>query len=251
MKTNIREMSPSAYARFAGVLYLIITVAAIFAHMVIPEQFIVAGDTAATAANIAANETTFRLGMVGGELIILLSEIVLSVVLYVLLKPVNKTLSLVAAVSRLAMTTIHGLNLLNYYFVLHLLNGADFLTAFNPEQVNALVTLFLDAHDIGFTIGIAFLVPHVLILGYLIVQSGYFPKVLGFLFIAAGIGYLVDAIGLLLVPSYTTTPGLIAMVIAAAEIAFPIWLLVKGVNMTGWQQKTVEVGSTRPLPQSL
>ncbi|MGB4871305.1 MAG: DUF4386 domain-containing protein, partial [Candidatus Promineifilaceae bacterium] len=163
----------------------------------------------------------------------------------------NKTLSLVAAVSRLAMTTIHGLNLLNYYFVLHLLNGADFLTAFNPEQVNALVTLFLDAHSIGFTIGIAFLVPHVLILGYLIVQSGYFPKVLGFLFIAAGIGYLVDAIGLLLVPSYTTTPGLIAMVIAAAEIAFPIWLLVKGVNMTGWQQKTVEVGSTRPLPQSL
>lgn len=251
MKTNIREMSPSAYARFAGVLYLIITVAAIFAHMVIPEQFIVAGDTAATAANIAANETTFRLGMVGGELIILLSEIVLSVVLYVLLKPVNKTLSLVAAVSRLAMTTIHGLNLLNYYFVLHLLNGADFLTAFNPEQVNALVTLFLDAHSIGFTIGIAFLVPHVLILGYLIVQSGYFPKVLGFLFIAAGIGYLVDAIGLLLVPSYTTTPGLIAMVIAVAEIAFPIWLLVKGVNMTGWQQKTVEVGSTRPLPQSL
>lgn len=251
MKTNIREMSPSAYARFAGVLYLIITVAAIFAHMVIPEQFIVAGDTAATAANIAANETTFRLGMVGGELIILLSEIVLSVVLYVLLKPVNKTLSLVAAVSRLAMTTIHGLNLLNYYFVLHLLNGADFLTAFNPEQVNALVTLFLDAHSIGFTIGIAFLVPHVLILGYLIYKSGYFPKVLGILFIAAGIGYLVDAIGLLLVPSYTTTPGLIAMVIAAAEIAFPIWLLVKGVNMTGWQQKTVEVGSTRPLPQSL
>ena len=251
MKTNIREMSPSAYARFAGVLYLIITVAAIFAHMVIPEQFIVAGDTAATAANIAANETTFRLGMVGGELIILLSEIVLSVVLYVLLKPVNKTLSLVAAVSRLAMTTIHGLNLLNYYFVLHLLNGADFLTAFSPEQVNALVTLFLDAHSIGFTIGIAFLVPHVLILGYLIYKSGYFPKVLGILFIAAGIGYLVDAIGLLLVPSYTTTPGLIAMVIAAAEIAFPIWLLVKGVNMTGWQQKTVEVGSTRPLPQSL
>ena len=66
-------------------------------------------------------------------------------------------------------------------------------------------------------------------------QSGYFPKVLGFLFIAAGIGYLFDATGLLLVSSYTTTPGLIAMVIAAAEIAFPIWLLVKGVNTDRWQ----------------
>jgi len=250
MKTRVREMSPSAYARIAGILYLVITVAAIFAHMVIPGQLLVPGDAAATAVNITNSESLFRFGLVGLELVVLLSEIVLSVVLYVLLKPVNKTLSLIAAVSRLAMTTIHGLNLLNYYFVLQLLIGADFLTAFSPEQVNALVTLFLDAHSIGFTIGIAFLVPHVLILGYLIVQSGYFPKVLGFLFIAAGIGYLFDAIGLLLVPSYTTTPGLIAMVIAAAEIAFPIWLLVKGVNMAGWQQKTVEVGSTRPLPQN-
>ena len=250
MKTNTREMSPSAYARFAGVLYLIITVAAIFAHMVIPEQFIVPGDAAATAVNIAANETTFRLGTVGSELIILLSEIVLAVVLYVLLKPVNKTLSLVAAVSRLAMTTIHGLNLLNYYFVFQLLNGSSLATAFSPDQVNALVILFLDAHSTGFTRGIAFLVPHVLILGYLIVQSGYFPKVLGYLFIAAGIGYLFDATSLLLVSSYTTSPGVIAAVIAIAEIAFPIWLLVKGVNMAGWQHKTLDVVAPQPLPQS-
>ena len=239
MKTKIREMSPSAYARFAGVLYLVIAVAAVFAHMVIPEQFIVAGDAAATAANIA----TFRLGTVGSELIILLSEVILSIVLYELLKPVNKTLSLLAAVSRLIMTTIHGLNLLNYYFVLQLLNGAGFLAVFGPEQVNALVTLFLDAHTVGFTIGIAFLVPHVLILGYLIYKSGYFPKVLGFLFIAAGIGYLFDTIGLLLVPSYTSTPGLIAMVIAVAELVFPIWLLVKGVNMDRWQNRSLALES--------
>lgn len=231
MKSNIRELSPSAYARLAGVLYLIITVAAIFAHFVIPDQFIVAGDAAATVANIVADESTFRIGTIGSELLILLSEIILTVVLYVLLKPVNKTLSLLAAVSRLAMTTIHGLNLLNYYFVLQLIDGGNTTMAFGPEQVQALVALFLNAHSIGFTIGIAFLVPHVLILGYLIVQSGYFPKVLGFLFIAAGIGYLVDTTGLLLVAGYTTTPGAIATVIAVAEIAFPVWLLVKGVNM--------------------
>lgn len=239
MKTNIRDLSPSTYARFAGVLYLIITVAAIFAHMVIPEQLIVPGDAAATTTNIAANESLFRLGTIGNELIILLSEIVLSVVLYVLLKPVNKTLSLLAAISRLTMTTIHGLNLLNYYFVLQLVNGGDMATAFDPEQVQALVTLFLNAHSVGFTIGIAFLVPHVLILGYLIVQSGYFPKVLGVLFIAAGIGYLFDSMGLLLAAGYTTTPALIAAVIAVAEIAFPVWLLVKGVNQERWQRRTL------------
>ena len=78
-----------------------------------------------------------------------------------------------------------------------------------------------------------------MILGYLIIKSGYFPKVLGILFVAAGIGYLVDTIGLLLVPGYTTTPGLIALVIAVAELAFPIWLLVKGVNTDRWQNRTL------------
>ncbi|MCB0256425.1 MAG: DUF4386 domain-containing protein, partial [Anaerolineae bacterium] len=180
----------------------------------------------------------------------LLSEVVLSIVLYLLFRPVSKTLSLLAAVSRLIMTTIHGLNLLNYFFVLQLLGGSAILAVFEPSQVYALVSLFLEAHSYGFTIGVAFLVPHVLILGYLIFKSGYFPKVLGILFVAAGVGYLIDTIGLLLVPSYTTTPGLIAMVIAIAELAFPIWLLVKGVNTAGWEKRTLSAGSPQPLPQA-
>ena len=231
--------SPQKTARFAGVLYLIITVAAIFAHFYIPGELIVAGDAAATAQNIAASESLFRFGMIGSELIVLLSEIILSVILYVLLKPVNKTLSLIAAVSRLAMTTIHGLNLLNYYFVLQLLNGGNYLAVFGPDQIDALVTLFLDAHSYGFSIGVAFLVSHVLILGYLIFESGYFPRILGVLFLLAGIGYLVDTTGLLLVPGYETTPGIIAIIIAVAEIAFPVWLLVKGVKIDRWQQRNL------------
>ena len=223
-------------ARFAGVLYLIITVAAIIAHQYVPSTLIVPGDAGTTVGNIAASETLFRVGGVGSELIILLSEIVLAVVLYVLLKPVNKTLSLIAAASRLAMTTIHGFNLLNYYFILSLVGGAGYATAFVPEQVNALVSLFLDAHHYGFTIGIAFLTIHVFVLGYLIIKSGYFPSVLGILFLAAGVGYLVDSFALLLSPSYDTTPIFLAIPIALAEIAFPLWLLIKGVNTEGWKK---------------
>jgi hypothetical protein len=231
--------SPQKTARLAGVLYLIITVAAIFAHFYVPGELIVAGNAAATAQNISASESMFRFGMIGSELIVLLSEIILSVLLYVLLKPVNKTLSLIAAVSRLAMTTIHGLNLLNYYFVLQLLNGGDYLAVFGPDQINALVTLFLDAHSYGFSIGVAFLVPHVLILGYLIFESEYFPRILGILFLLAGIGYLINTTGLLLVSGYETTPGIIATIIAVAEIAFPVWLLVKGVKIDRWQQRNL------------
>jgi hypothetical protein len=224
-------------ARIAGILYLIITVAAIFAHFYVPSNIIVSGDAAATANNITTSETLFRVGGVGSELVVLLSEVILSIVLYVLLKPVNKTLSMLAAVSRLVMTTIHGLNLLNYFFAILLLSGAGYLSAFNTEQLHGLVMLFLDAHSIGFTIGIAFLTLHVFILGYLILKSGYFPKVLGILFIAAGVGYLVDSFALLLFSGYETTPTVIAIVIAVSEIAFPLWLLIKGVNKDHYQER--------------
>ena len=223
-------------ARFAGILYLIITVAATIAHFYVPSNIIVPGDAAATANNIMNNETLFRVGGVGSELIVLLCEIVLSVVLYVLLKPVNKTLSLLAAVSRLAMTTIHGLNLINYFFVLLLLGGG-YSTVFGTAQLQALVMLFLDAHSYGFTIGIAFLTIHVFILGYLIFKSSYFPKILGALFVAAAFGYLIDSFALLLSTTYETTPAYIALTIAISEIAFPLWLLIKGVNLEGWRKR--------------
>lgn len=234
---NQETKSIQKIARLAGVLYLIITVAAAIAHFYVPSNIIVPDDAAATVSNIVANETLFRLGGIGGELVVLLSEIVLSVVLYVLLRPVNKTLSLLAAVSRLAMTTIHGLNLLNYFFVLLLVGGAGYQAAFDPAQVQALVMLFLEAHSYGFTIGIAFLTLHVLLLGYLIFRSGYFPRVLGILFLIAGVGYVADSFALLLTTGYQSTPIFIALPIAIAEIAFPVWLLVKGVNAPQWEKQ--------------
>lgn len=224
-------------ARFAGILYLLITVAAIIAHVYMPSTLIVQGNAATTAENIQSSQTLFRLGGIGSELIILLSEIILSVVLYVLFKPVNKTLALLATISRVAMTTIHGVNLLNYFFVILLLGGSGYLTAFSVEQIQSLVMLFLDAHGFGFTIGIAFLTIHVLLLGYLMIKSGYFPKVLGILFIAAGVGYLIDSFALLLSPTYTTTPAVIGVVITISEIAFPLWLFIKGVNKQAWQKQ--------------
>lgn len=235
MSAKSEIFSPQSYARTAGILYLVITVAAIVAHFYVPDALIVAQDSAATVSNIRANPSLFRLA-IGGEMVVLLSEIVLSVLLYFLLKPVNKTVSLIGAVSRLIMTAIHGLNLINYYFVLMLINGS-YAETLGAAQVNALAGLFLDAHSMGFTIGIAFLTIHVFALGYLILRSGYFPRVLGVLFLLAGVGYTIDSFAQMLVPAYQTTPALVATVIAVSEIAFPVWLLVKGVNLDGWQKR--------------
>ena len=226
-------------ARISGVLYLLITVLSIPVHFVIPSQLIVAGDAAATASHIMTFAWLFRMG-IGTELVLLLSEIVLSVLLYGLLKPVNRTLSLVAAASRLTMTMIHGANLLMHFIVLLLLSGAGYLAVFQPNQLQALSMVFLNAYDYGFTIGIVFLFLHALILGYLIFRSGYFPRILGLLFVIASLGYMIDSFSNVLIANYKTGPVYLALPIAIAEIAFPLWLLIKGVNIAQWEKRALE-----------
>ncbi|NNJ12808.1 DUF4386 domain-containing protein [Chloroflexales bacterium ZM16-3] len=226
---SIAGRAPLGLARLAGALYLVITVAAIVAHVYVPGQLNIGGAPATTTGAL------LRVAL-GGELVVLLSEVALSLILYVLFAPVSRMLALSAAVFRLIMTTIHGVNLLNYFFVLRLLGDSE-LAGFSLGQREALSRFFLDAHSYGFTIGIVFLVPHVFLLGYLIYKSGYIPRVLGVLFLLAACGYLFDSLALLFVPSYATTPAIIALVIAVAEIAFPVWLLVKGVRADRWEER--------------
>jgi hypothetical protein len=248
MMTTKEEMnSIQKLARVAGGLYLLIAVLAGFVHFYVPGELMVSGDAGTTASNIMASQGLFRMS-IGVELVILLSEIVLSVLLYILLKPVNKTLSLVAAVSRLAMTTIHGVNLLNQFIVLLLLGGAGYLTVFQPNQLHALVMLFLDSYSYGYTIGIVFFTLHIFTLAYLIFKSGYFPKILGVLFLAAAFGYLIDGFSHVLIANYKTGPVYLALPIAIAEIAFPLWLLIKGVNAKQWEKRALESASLVPMP---
>ena len=227
-------------ARLAAILYLVIAVFAGIAHGYVPGLLIVPGDAVITAHNIIASESVLRMGGIGSELVVLLSEVVVSVLLYVLLRPVNKTLSLLAAAARLVMTTITGLNLLNYFFALQLLGGAGYLAVFSTAQLQALALLFLNAHAYGFELGIAFFTLHVFVLGYLMFKSGYLPKILGILFVIAGLGYLIDSGGQLLIANYGATPAYIALPIIIAEIALPLWLLIKGVNAQGWEKRALE-----------
>ena len=109
--------------------------------------------------------------------------------------------------------------------------------------MNALATLFLDSYSYGYTIGIVFFTLHTFTLAYLIFKSGYFPKVLGILFIIAAFGYLIDSFSHVLITNYKTGPVYIALPIAIAEIAFPLWLLFKGVNAERWEKRAVESAS--------
>src|SRR5215213_2453451 len=140
--------SPLVYARVAGFLLLFVAIIAPFSQLYVPSTLIVPGDATATANNIGASGWVFHLGIVSDSLVFLI-EIVLTALLYVLLRPVSRTLALAAAFARLAMTVVMGVNLLPYFIALLLVSGASYLTVFKPDQLDGLALLFLNAHQDG------------------------------------------------------------------------------------------------------
>lgn len=229
MVTKEEMSSIKRTARVAGGLYLLLIVIGPFSLLYVPSTLIVPGDAAATANNIMASESLFRAGIVG-QSAIFLTEIVLSIILYALLKPVSKTFSLVAASSRLAMAVVQGINLLNHFTVLLLLSGANYLTVFEPDQVQALVLLFLNTHGYGGLIWGLFFGLHLLVLGYLVYKSGYIPRILGVLLIIVSLCYLTPSFGNILLPQYGAIYAWVGY-LSIVEIAFPLWLLIKGVSI--------------------
>ena len=234
-----RKNSIKRTARVAGLLYLIIAIAMGWAFFAATTNLIVAGNATATANKIMASESLFRIGTVGDS-ITFLSEIVLIVLLYILFKPVSKTLSLIAAFFRLAMTAMLGMNLLNKFIILQLLSGVDYLTVFETSQLNALVLLFLNAYEYGALIWGTFFALHLLVIGYLLLKSDYFPRIFGVLFLIASLGYLIDSFGNFVLPQYDKIYSVVVLVTIPAELLFAFWLLIKGVNVEKWEKRALE-----------
>ena len=215
-------------ARIAGLLMLVLVALAPFSMLYMPATLIVPGDAATTANNIVSSAAMFRLAM-ASDAVIFLVEIALCALVYTLVRPVNKTLALIAVFARLAMTIIQGLNLLNHFVVVLLLSGSGSVAALAPPQLQALASLFLGAHEAGVLIWGMFFGLHLLVLGYLVYRSGYLPKVIGGLLVFVGLVYLTQSFGNILLPNAKavfTAMGSLGFL----EIAFPVWLLIKGVK---------------------
>lgn len=213
-------------ARIAGVFYLLIFICAGFAEGYVRTGVLVPGDPSATAQNILASEGIFRLGL-ASDLLAFVFDAIVAVLLYVILKPVSKTLSLMAAAFRLiAHPAIASLNMLNHYAALAVLDGSYLVS--QPETFSL---FFMDLHSAGYLVAGVFFGVHLLILGYLVIKSELFPKVLGWLLGIAALGYLIESFGSFLVPVHADIYTMIVTVTAVVgEISFTFWLLVKGVK---------------------
>jgi hypothetical protein len=217
-------------ALVAGLLYLLLILAAPVRLLVIPGKLLVAGDPAATAANLVAHETLFRLGILA-DLFCGVVVVFLSLALYRLFEGVDRRLgATVVIVGGVLPAAIDFLNTANDAAALMLARGADVLSAIEKPQRDALAVLFLRLHHqviVGAQIlwG-AWLFP----LALLTLRSGFLPRFLGWWLLVNGTAYVALSLTGLLRPSREATASAYAFPALLGEIAFMVALLVLGAR---------------------
>jgi len=247
MTSRAVEASPQTYTRIGGVLYLIIIVLGLVGEAFVRSRIIISGDATATAANIRSLESLWRFG-IAAEFVLLISAIALAVIFFVLLRPVSRDLALLAVCFNLVSLAVEAVAALNLVAALFPLGNAEYLTAFQPEQLYAMATLSVKSHSYGFGVALIFFGCECLILGYLIFRSGYLPKALGVLMQIAGLSYLTNSFALLLAPNLANRifPAILLPAFVG-EASLCLWLLVKGVNVSKWNARA----SAKPAPSAL
>jgi hypothetical protein len=231
------ENFPQRYARMGGILYLAIIVFGAFAEGFVANKLVVSGDAAATAHNILASPGLWRFS-VAGDLLVVLFAVPLLWIEYLLLRPVNKQLVLLAVLFNLVSLAVEAMSKLFLLAVVPTLGTADYLRGFEPQQLQVLANLALRSHDIAFNIALIFFGFTCIVNGYLIFKSGYLPKFVGILMQIAGLSYLTACFAALLAPAFADliTPAILLPPLVG-ESSFCLWLLVRGVNVAKWKER--------------
>jgi hypothetical protein len=240
MMGRIAEASPRFKARIIGVFYLLTIVTGIFAQGFVSGRLVADDDDAATATNILTHKSLFELGFTV-YLIEMACQIAITALFYDLLKPVSRSVSLLAAFLGLAGCVIKTFSRLFYIAPLFVLGGAHYLSVFSPEQLQALALLFLKVNDRGAGIALAFFGFYALLQGFLIFRSTFLPRILGVVSGVAGVGWLTflyPPLGYRLF-LYIAPFGLLG---AAALI---LWLLVFGVDEQRWKEQASAASESR------
>jgi hypothetical protein len=234
------EMTPRVKARFTGAFYLLYVIAGVYAQSFVSDRLVVMHDAAATAANILANQSSYRLSFTV-YLIEMAGQIATVVLFYQLLKPVSRTGAMLAAAFELTGCGIKIFSRLFYFGPLLVLgSGGSYLSVFNKEQLDAIALLLLKINDYGAAIALAFFGFSTVLQGWLIYRSGFLPRWLGVIGIIAGFGWLTflsPPLGMRLF-MYLALFGLVGVV------ATVLWLLTFGVDEQRWRQRAAQAAAS-------
>ena len=228
---RIAEASLHPRARVTGVVYLLYFLTAIVGEFFF-RGLVVDGDAAATANNILAHESLFRLGLATG-LISTAFYVAVTALFYDLFKTVSRSLSLLAAFFSLVGCAILAFASLFQLAPLVVLGGSQYLSVFKVEQLRALALMFLELNTQAGNICVVFFGVYCLLIGYLIFRSTFLPRLLGVLMALAGLGWLT-----FLSPPLANHLSPYNLVLGfLAELALMLWLLVRGVNVQRWKEQ--------------
>ena len=222
--------STNKNARIAGFFYLLLAIVGPLRLMYIPATLFVHGNASATAINIAAHETLFRLGIVGD---LFCGTIVIFVVLalYRLFQGVDQKLAvLMVILGGVLPAAIDFFIVLNDAAALILVRGADFLSVFDKPQREALAMLFLRMHDQEILAAEIFWGLWLVPLGILVYRSRFLPRFLGVWLIVNGVAYLVNSFTGLMLPHYQNAVSNFTFPVLTGEVAFVLWLLIMGTK---------------------
>jgi len=217
-------------ARIAGAIYLSMVVTGPFSLIYVPNKLIVRGNAAATADNILAHQTMFRLSILA-DLVGQVIFICLAIALYRLLGGVNKIWAALMVAFVLVSAAVGFVNTLNDIAALLLFRGADFLTIFDKPQRDALGMLFVRLHSQGILIDEMFWGLWLFPFGLLVYRSGFLPRFIGVWLMINCFGYVVLSVTALFFPAYYETAFKMAQPVLFGELAIMLWLLIKGAKV--------------------
>lgn len=221
--------STAKAARIAGAVYLSMVFTAPFSLIYVPNKLIVRGDATATATNILAHETLFRVAIFT-DLIGQVIFICLGIALYRLLSNVSRNWALLLVSFVLVSAAVGFFNTLNNIGALILFRGGEFLSVFDTAQRNALGMLFVRLHSQGIFIDEIFWGVWLFPFGLLVFRSGFLPRVIGLWLIINCFGYVALSVIALFFPAYYNTAFKVLQPVLFGELAIMLWLLIKGAK---------------------
>ena len=229
--------SVRATARWAAALNILSAVPDGFSVTVL-RKLVVRGDAAATATNILGSEGLFRLGFVA-DLVALLFFVASAVLLYEVFKPASRRAALFFLVLMVMGTLSQALESVHDLAALVLLKGGVGMSALPSAQANAMALLFLRLHSYTYVLALFFDGCASLVIGYLILQSTFMPRIIGPLMVIDGLGYLTFSLASFLSPPFVTHiyPYVPFATAFLGEGALFLWLIVKSVNAERWQEQ--------------
>ncbi len=235
------QQSPMVYTRIAGICYLVIILTGILGQIFIRGSLVVPGDAALTVSNIAAEPTLWRSGLLV-DLLMHIFDLPLMIILYFLFKPISKPLASLGLAFNIIQTAVLATNKLTLLLPVLILSNADYQAAFTAAQINAQIMLLIDVHNHGFGLGLIFFGLACGCYGYLIFNSTYFPKFIGLLVAIAGLSYFLYSFTLFVAPQYAAYASILFGFCLLGEVSFCLWLLIKGIDLEKWKNKTLVAG---------